>query len=76
MDLWIRSQDKELLLKVDFIRIRKVIGMDSVYYNLECKQVNSLAQFSTKERALEVLDEIQSRMFGKSQILVYQMPQE
>lgn len=60
MELWIRSQDKEILAKTENINIRcSCDEMPSlgVYYisigNLE------IAKYKTKERALEVLDEIQ-----------------
>jgi hypothetical protein len=74
MELWIRSQDKEYLTKVDNIRIKheyeqkKVndnYGMTCAYINgkYKCSYIYSdstwLGEYATKERALEVLDEIQ-----------------
>lgn len=63
MELWIRSQDKEILAKAENINIRSScdeMPSLSVYYisigNLE------IAEYKTKERALEVLDEIHQRL--------------
>ena len=53
MDLWIRSQDKETLCKVDDIHIEE----QSLYTDTHLKIC--LGTYKTKERALEVLDEIQ-----------------
>ena len=60
MDLWIRSQDKESLIKVSnvqysYLNDKHFIG--TYYDNLKI-----LGQYETKERALEVLDEIQERI--------------
>lgn len=57
MNLWVRSQDKRILQKVDNI------FLDA---NYEDKRISTydgdsitLGEYKTKERALEVLDEIQ-----------------
>lgn len=61
MDLWIRSQSKEKLVKIENIYIsdeirdgRAIMGCNSAFINQD------LGTYATKERALEVLDEIQS----------------
>lgn len=63
MDLWIRSQDEEFLMKIDNISL----GLD-VDSNEPCRLFTfvggavtsfTLGIYKTKERALEVLDEIQ-----------------
>lgn len=58
MELWVRSQDKRILQKVDNIFLDADYGNKriSTYdeYNTE------LGTYKTKERALEVLDEIQN----------------
>jgi len=60
MELWIRNQDRDILLKVKSILIddnnndiftQDYIGKDLATY--------TLGKYKTKERALEVLDEIQ-----------------
>ena len=73
MDLWIRSQDKEDLLKanalyvmnnqiwneVPFYENHKKLGLTVSGHN------HKLAEYPTKERALEVLDEIQKLLTPK-----------
>lgn len=74
MELWIRSQDKEYLAKVDNIRIKHEYEQKKVNdnYGRTCAYINGkyrcsyiysdstwLGEYATKERALEVLDEIQ-----------------
>lgn len=54
MELWIRSQDKSALNCVRSIRIN---GLDIMCYSGEV-----LGTYSTRERALEVLDEIQNKI--------------
>ena len=56
MELWIRSQDKVFLRKVNTIGI--VEGRD--FWGIEDNFRVSFGKYKTKERALEVLDEIQS----------------
>ena len=86
MDLWIRSQDKETLCKVDDIHIEE----QSLYTDTHLKIC--LGTYKAKERALEVLDEIQdlftlsiqNETFERSDLIikasmlpkVYQMPKE
>ena len=56
MELWIRSQDKTFLRKVNTIGI--VEGRD--FWGIEDNFRVSFGKYKTKERALEVLDEIQN----------------
>ena len=56
MELWIRSQDRTFLTKVDTIGI--VEGRD--FWSIDESLTVSFGKFKTKERALEVLDEIQN----------------
>ena len=67
MELWIRSQDKEKLLKINGIQYQncKLIENETIEANILIGFHNSydneiLGEYSTEERALEVLDEIQS----------------
>ena len=67
MELWIRSQDKESLTKVSNISLKEIrkpytnefgyYGIGTYYDNLQV-----LGKYATKERALEVLDEIQNAL--------------
>ena len=59
MELWIRSQDKEKLVKANDIAIE----MNMIYgYFDKNTEYEHLGSYATKERALEVLDEIQNFM--------------
>lgn len=98
MELWIRSQDKTKLVKVNSLWIMdNQIWMEVPFYEnhkklgLTASGCNhKLATYTTKERAIEVLDEIQNKInlinlghdFGspmidfKNQAYIYQMPAE
>ena len=72
MELWIRSQDKEALRKVNCsLYLREDL---SDYANGEVWFIVSsgdkLGEYATKERALEVLDEIQNLLKPKTIINV------
>lgn len=91
MELWIRSQSKEKLVKVNEIKYEeyKNVLMD---YPIAAIIINDkiVQEYKSKERALEVLDEIQNKInlinlghdFGspmidlKNPTYIYQMPKE
>ena len=57
MELWVRSQDKEYLIPIKnpiCVYDNKIIYKESASY------IITIAEYKTKERALEVLDEIQN----------------
>ena len=72
MELWIRSQDRESLVKVDNLYVS--VGNYICYYVEKGKEVpntyyrpsGELGRYATKERALEVLDEIQNILKPKT----------
>lgn len=79
MELWIRSQDKEELLKIDNVRIKNEYEQKKVNdnYGRTCAYINGaykcsyiysdstwLGEYKSKERALEVLDEIQDMIIN------------
>lgn len=73
MELWIRSQDRTFLTKVDTIGI--VEGRD--FWSIDESLTVSFGKFKTKERALEVLNDIQEQMdmdFSVSGYTIYEMP--
>lgn len=88
MDLWIKSQDKELLVNA------KGFELQQHYKDSPCQifavwnnNYNCVGTYKTKERALEVLDEIQNAILGilytgfaclskVTNCLVYEMPKE
>lgn len=66
MNLWVRSQDKENLIPIKnpiCVYDNKIIYKESASY------VITIEEYKTKERALEVLDEIQ-RTIAKNQSLI------
>ena len=96
MELWIRSQDKEVLLNIKGIQYQnyKLVENETVeaniligFYNYYDNEI--LGEYETKERALEVLNEIQNKInlinlghdFGspmidlKNPTYIYQMPE-
>lgn len=89
MELWIRSQDKEDLIKVDNLGLaypEKYNFMDKIgdidNYCI-CQFVDDyhvkLGTYETKARALEVLDEIQNYILlpnTDNSAYVYQMPEK
>lgn len=76
MELWIRSQDKSSIVKVDNLYVS--VGNYICYYVDKGKEApdtyyrpsGELGRYETKERALEVLDEIQ-RLITDLQYLNY-----
>ena len=76
MELWIRSQDKECLMKVNRIDYDYSALMHRIIVN-GYQTLSGL--YETKERALEVLDEIQRYILlpnTDNSTYVYEMPKE
>lgn len=78
MKLWIRSQNKELLIKVNCIFIEEIDNLIVLRSFCENKEVY-LGTYTYK-RAIEVLDTIQNLLqnayVGNSGRIVYEMPEE
>ena len=88
MDLWIRSQDKMALAKFDLLILEKIPENNDKYMFI-ADYYKNMGVYETKERALEVLDEIQNALeldeafdyTGKvvvtaTQSVIYNMPKE
>lgn len=76
MELWIRSQDKEVLTSV--VDIWKDADKNEIWSKSSFATKNCLGIYKTKERALEVLDEIQNYILlpnTDNSAYVYQMPE-
>ena len=89
MELWIRSQDKTMLCKPQYIELQGTneIAMGDINIGYRC-----VATYKSKERALEVLDEIQTKLDGSGKLpsnitdvskqvfippfMVYEMPKD
>ena len=93
MDLWIRSQDKEDLIKVYSLEVAsRSNDKYTILTLINSSTLVDLGTYETKERALEVLDEIQelftlrienetltrADLLIKARMLpvIYQMPKE
>ena len=77
MELWIRSQDKEVLTRV--VDIWKDADKNEIWSKSSFATKNCLGIYKTKERALEVLDEIQNYILLPNidnSAYVYQMPKD
>lgn len=79
--MWIRSQKKYILANANSFRIRKDSIDDWVYYAINGhydRYEQELGIYSTKEKALKVLDQIQYNMepFEHEPTMVFQMPQD
>ena len=82
MELWIRTQDKMRLVKPNRLAIKrdsKTIG-EGDYYIYESQNSLRYGTYTTKERAIEILDEIQDLLqnayVGNANRIVYQMPED
>ena len=88
MELWIRSQDRTDLVKANALWVMdNQIWMEVPFYENHKKvglsvtgNNHKLAQYKTKERALEVLDEIQRHLVvindNNDHFYVYEMPED
>ena len=70
MELWIRSQNKIHLVHINGVRITNAHrigrGKDELIYLIEeASNDTLLGEYATKERALEVLNEIQNLIFTR-----------
>lgn len=59
--MWIRSQNKKYLINCKNLGIRKMINEYVVALISECSDFYPLGSYSSEEKALKVLDEIQKR---------------
>lgn len=86
--MWIRSQNKKVLVVSDYVEIVQLARSDNLYCD-ECQIVTkkngkyiTLGSYSTKEKALEVLNAIQgfikSMYVGNGEYMGYpfQMPKD
>lgn len=81
MELWIRSQDKAILIKVDNISYINISKDNEKEIHSLCSDFkNVLGTYKTKRRALEVLDEIEDLMRSlcdsNFKIIRYEMPKK
>lgn len=72
--MWIRNQSKHLLINVDVISVHISVHDDCDDYLIRGGGYE-LGRYSSKEKALRVLDGIQNQIEYKN-IEVHQMPQD
>ena len=70
--MWIRSQDLYTLIKCKRLSIRQCGGENYCVIGDECVV---LGEYSTEEKAMSVLDELQCRI-ARSESGVFQMPKD
>ena len=64
--MWVRSQDRETLAQVDFFDLSEdADGKIEIVVFSKNGLIDTMGIYKTKERALEVLDEIQVYVVGK-----------
>lgn len=64
MELWIRSQDKEILLPVDkpLIYDYSSSGVRRIVYKESASYITQVGAYKSRERILEILNEIEQRL--------------
>ena len=62
MELWVRSQNKSKLIKVNSVYLPSPINADTFFPKIIANDGDYLGSYETTKRALEVLDEIQSKI--------------
>jgi hypothetical protein len=72
--IWVRSQDKELMVETSRIELLNVAGTKIGFFEGEHNTL--LGEYVSKEESLAVLDEIQNGImrFSKDREHVYYMP--
>lgn len=81
MELWIRSQKRDNLIKVDWLKMEETPdGYGCKEYYICYRNERLLGSYKTKERALEVLDNIEKWITktneNNQQVIIYEMPEE
>lgn len=75
-NLWVRSQSKKTLTIVDNLgygEYRNNLNEDMFY--IHCQNAYALGEYSTEERCIEIIDEIQGLLVRNDKV-VYEMPKE
>ena len=82
MELWIRSQNREVFVKVKELYVVGGVECDGLEDGYDIENADfRFGRYKTKERALEVLSDIQHKLISLSdsmnrQLYVYEMPKE
>lgn len=80
MDLWVRSQDKKILKKVNELHLEPRTAYDSTLKGISwCIMSDDtvLGEYQTSERVFGIIDDIECFLnSGKASKAVYEMPGE
>jgi len=69
--MWVRTQDKETLIDCKYFALKQPtstpmsITLYEIYGGMTPNDIDFLATYATKQRTLEVLDEIEKAIIGK-----------
>ena len=81
IDLWIRSQDKKELTKVDklhYLAHRNRVEKGNFY--IYCQNALALGNYETEERCIEIINDIQRHLLLQNEyslkIIIYEMPEK
>lgn len=69
--MWVRTQDKETLVKADKLYIDKNNNKYTINFDSCTDRWYILGTYKSKERAIEVLDEIDSKIMMNKVIEIY-----
>ena len=78
MELWVRSQDRHCLWKIDRLDVDDYTIQDNIKTYDDGFDYIMIGRYQTNKRALEVLDEIQNILETREDVkqMVYNMPKE
>lgn len=81
--MWIRGQDKEILVKVSSLKICETFhNKGCITRSIDCEtegEIFELGQYSSERKALKVLDMIETRLrqcYHDTTMIVFQMPSD
>lgn len=70
MDLYVRSQDRMMLVKVNQLAICKLSDSYDIMVTTDVYHQFLCGTYSTKEKALKILDDIQKYLYSSCQLVV------
>ena len=62
--MWVRSQNKEILINANSFRIMEDFNSYCIVYDFYDGELYYLGEYSTKEKAMKVMDMIQNAITG------------
>ena len=71
MELWIRSQNKDRIVKLNAVMVTSCQELVAIHCYIDKDTSIWLGNYKSKERALEVLDEIQEYIVNLDKAVIY-----